>query len=191
MGPISGKIDKKHISHQVTGIKQPYAMTEPFVLSLSRGTMRFFSTFRFSAFCKQPYGWGVLLVVFWAFQKKRQSFVVAMPFPLYEKALSYMRLFHLHSTVKIQPFSPAFPSAESAAKAFGRLFLWDFKEKASTIFYNTSHSPFRWFLKNSFWISHSWNTSFIAKMNISMRQPKKKESVLGCRPRARLAKGIR
>ena len=30
MGPSSGKIDKKHISHQVTGIKQPYAMTEPF-----------------------------------------------------------------------------------------------------------------------------------------------------------------
>ena len=56
---------------------------------------------------------------------------------------------------------------------------------------NTSHSPFRWFSKNSFWISHSWNTSFIAKMNISMTQPKKKESVLGCRPRARLAKGIR
>ena len=140
MEPNSGKIWEKHISHQVTGIKQPYAMTEPFVLSLSRGTMRFFSTFRFSAFCRQPYGWGVLLVVFWAFQKKRQSFVVAMPFPLYEKALSSMRLFHLHSTVKIQPFSLAFPSTESAAKAFCRLFLWDFKEQAATIFYK--HEPF-------------------------------------------------
>ena len=75
--------------------------------------------------------------------EKRQSFVVATPFPLYEKALSYMRLFHLHSTVKIQPFSPAFPSMESAAKAFCRLFLWIFKEQAATIFYNTSHSPFR------------------------------------------------
>ena len=62
--------------------------------------------------------------------EKRQSFVVAMPFPLQEKVLSFMRLFHLHSTVKIQPFSPAFPSAESTAKAFCRLFLWIFKEKS-------------------------------------------------------------
>ena len=31
-----------------------------------------------------------------------------------------------------------FPLAESTAKAFCRLFLWSFKEKASTIFYNTA-----------------------------------------------------
>ena len=41
-----------------------------------------------------------------------------------------MWLFHLHSTVKRQPFSPDFPLAESIAKAFFRLFLWNFKEKS-------------------------------------------------------------
>ena len=53
---------------------------------------------------------------------------------------------------KLQPFSPVFPLAESSAKAFCRLFLWNFKEKsinrflwhsplrkqASTIFYGTT-----------------------------------------------------
>ena len=47
-----------------------------------------------------------------------------------------MWLFHLHSAVKIQPFSPVFPLAESIAKAFCRLFLWNFKEK--------SINPFLW-----------------------------------------------
>ena len=50
-----------------------------------------------------------------------------------------MWLFHLHSAVKIQPFSPVFPLAGSTAKAFFRLSLWSFKEKASTIFYNTAY----------------------------------------------------
>ena len=49
-----------------------------------------------------------------------------------------MWLFHLHSAVKIQPFSPVFPLAGSTAKAFFRLSLWNFKEKTSTIFYNTA-----------------------------------------------------
>ena len=53
-----------------------------------------------------------------------------------------MWLFHLCRAVKIQTFSPAFPSAESIAKAFCWLSiwnLWNFKEKASAI----SHSqPF-------------------------------------------------
>ena len=40
-----------------------------------------------------------------------------------------MWLFHLHGAVKIQPFSPVFPLAGSAAKAFFRLSLWNFKEK--------------------------------------------------------------
>ena len=48
--------------------------------------------------------------------------------------------FHLHSAVKIQPFSPVFLLAEYRAKAFCRLSLWNFKEKASTIFYNTAFS---------------------------------------------------
>ena len=41
-------------------------------------------------------------------------------------------LFHLHSMVKIQPFSPVFPLAGSTAKAFYRLALFKFtvdKEK--------------------------------------------------------------
>ena len=45
-----------------------------------------------------------------------------------------MWLFHLHSTAKIQPFSPVFPLAGSKPKAFGRLFLWNSKEK--------KHQPF-------------------------------------------------
>ena len=43
--------------------------------------------------------------------------------------LSYMWLFHLHSTLKRQPFYPVFPLAESMAEAFGWLSLWSFKEK--------------------------------------------------------------
>ncbi|WP_337431416.1 hypothetical protein [Bilophila sp.] len=39
---------------------------------------------------------------------------------------------------KTQPFSPVFPLAESLAKAFWRLSLWNFKEKASAIFYGTA-----------------------------------------------------
>ena len=39
-------------------------------------------------------------------------------------------LFHLYSAVKIQLFSPVFSLAESKAKAFCRLFLWNFKEKS-------------------------------------------------------------
>ena len=34
-------------------------------------------------------------------------------------------------------FYPSFPLKESTAKAFGWLFLWNFKEKASTVFYGT------------------------------------------------------
>ncbi len=39
-------------------------------------------------------------------------------------------LLHLHNTVKMQPFSPDFPLVESIAKAFCRLFLYNFKEKS-------------------------------------------------------------
>ena len=49
-----------------------------------------------------------------------------------------MWLFHFHSTVKIQPFSPVFPLAGSTAKACCRLSLWSFKENASTVFYGTA-----------------------------------------------------
>ena len=37
--------------------------------------------------------------------------------------------FHLHSTVNIQPFSPAFPLVEFMAEAFYWLFPCSFKEK--------------------------------------------------------------
>ena len=43
-------------------------------------------------------------------------------------------LLHIHNIVKIQTFSQCFPLVESITKAFCRLFLWNFKEKASTIF---------------------------------------------------------
>ena len=58
--------------------------------------------------------------------------------PFLKGSVYSMWLFHLHSAVKIQPFSPVFLLAEYRAKAFCRLSLWNFKEKASTIFYNTA-----------------------------------------------------
>ena len=48
-----------------------------------------------------------------------------------------MWLFHLHSAVKNIAFFP-FSPWRYTAKAFCRLSLWSFKEKASTIFYNTA-----------------------------------------------------
>ena len=47
-------------------------------------------------------------------------------------------LFYLHSAVKIQPFYPVFPLAGATAKAFFQLSIWNFKKKASTVFYNTA-----------------------------------------------------
>ena len=49
-----------------------------------------------------------------------------------------MWLFHLHRAVENTAFFPVFPLAGSAAKASFRLSLWNFKEKTSTIFYNTA-----------------------------------------------------
>ena len=49
--------------------------------------------------------------------------------------------FHLHSTVNIQPFSPAFPLAEFMAEAFYWLFPCSFKEKGINHFlYDTAYS---------------------------------------------------
>ncbi|WP_337431198.1 hypothetical protein [Bilophila sp.] len=70
--------------------------------------------------------------------------------PFLSLALFSMWLFHLHSAVKIQPFSPVFPlagatdkvfytmaaedwssmAAGATDKAFYRLSLWSFKEKS-------------------------------------------------------------
>ncbi|WP_302553556.1 hypothetical protein [uncultured Bilophila sp.] len=44
---------------------------------------------------------------------------------------------HLHGAVKRQPFSPAFPSAESIVEALYCLFLWNFKEKAPAILWHS------------------------------------------------------
>ena len=54
-----------------------------------------------------------------------------------------MWLLHLHNTMKMQPFSPTFPLAESIAKAFCRLLLWNFKEKSINHFlgYSLSGKP--------------------------------------------------
>ena len=49
-----------------------------------------------------------------------------------------MWLFHPHSAVKIQPFYPVFPLAESIADVFCRLFLWSCKEKSINHFYDTA-----------------------------------------------------
>ena len=49
-------------------------------------------------------------------------------------ALSGMWLFHLHSTLKLQLFYPVFPLAESTAKTFCWLSLWNFKEKSISHF---------------------------------------------------------
>ena len=38
----------------------------------------------------------------------------------------------------MQPFYPAFPLAESIAKAFYWFFIWNFKRKAATISYDTA-----------------------------------------------------
>ena len=48
----------------------------------------------------------------------------------YKKLYHSMWLFHPHSAVKIQPFYPVFPVAESTADVFCRLFLWSCKEKS-------------------------------------------------------------
>ena len=45
-------------------------------------------------------------------------------------ALSWHEVVHFRSAVKIQTFSKVFPLAGSTAKAFCRLFLWNFKEKS-------------------------------------------------------------
>ena len=58
--------------------------------------------------------------------------------PLSGRLCYSLWLFHLHSALKIQPFSPIFPLAGATAKAFFCLSLWNFKKKTSTIFYNTA-----------------------------------------------------
>ena len=54
-----------------------------------------------------------------------------------------MWLFHLHSSVKIQPFSSVFPLVGSTAKAFYRLSLWSFKKKHQPFFMTQSLISFK------------------------------------------------
>ena len=79
-------------------------------------------------------------------------------------------LFHLHSAVKRQPFSPVFPLAGATAKAFSGYPCGTSRKKASTMFYNTAiflirtESPFRGFgLRKD---------SFCRKEDNIFRQPK-------------------
>ena len=50
--------------------------------------------------------------------------------PFYHWLYHSIWLLHLYNTVKMQSFSPSFPLTEFIAKAFCRLFLWNFKEKS-------------------------------------------------------------
>ena len=71
------------------------------------------------------------------FFKKRPPPVFALR---YTKRLCHrMWLFHLHSTVKIQSFSPVLPSAESMLGAFGGYSFGISRNKTSTIFYDTAY----------------------------------------------------
>ena len=56
----------------------------------------------------------------------------------YKRLHHGMWLFHLHSAVKMQPFYPVFPVAESTANVFCWLFLWGYKEKSINHFYDTA-----------------------------------------------------
>ena len=80
-------------------------------------------------------------------------------------ALSWHEVVHFRSAVDIRPFSPVFPLAGSIAKVFFRLFLWNFKEKTSTIFYGTAIFIFgiprsggfgkcQTFQSQSYWLCH-------------------------------------
>ena len=83
--------------------------------------------------------WDMLLVIPLEFQEIKHQ-PLALPcfqseYILVLKQINFniwlhsMWLFHLHRTVNIQPFSPAFPLAEFMAEAFCWLFACSFKEK--------------------------------------------------------------
>ena len=62
--------------------------------------------------------------------KMKQPHIMTEPTLLYHGKIDWlcssMWLFHLHSAVKIQPFSPVFPLAEFMVKAFFRLAVFKF-----------------------------------------------------------------
>ena len=64
-------------------------------------------------------------------------------------ALAWHEVVHFRSAVKIQTFSQVFPLAGSIAKAFFRLFLWNFKEKNINHFLWHSLSYFGHFVSST------------------------------------------
>ena len=73
----------------------------------------------------------------WNFEEKSTSH-------FYDRLCHSVWWFHLHSTVKIQPFSPVFPLADFMAEAFCWLFPWNFKEKGINHFLWYSLSVCYW-----------------------------------------------
>ncbi len=63
----------------------------------------------------------------WNFKEKSTSH-------FYDRLCHSVWWFHLHSTVKRQPFSPVFPLAESIVETFFWLFIWNFKKKSISHF---------------------------------------------------------
>ena len=84
----------------------------------------------------------------WSFKKKHQPFAVELPF---EKKLGKYFIGSVMYVVASSPqcgeniaFFPVFPLAESLAKAFCWLFLWNFKGKSTNHFlrHSQGHQPF-------------------------------------------------
>ena len=81
----------------------------------------------FSSFSLMDSAFSLLLVIYLEFQGK--SINHFLWHTLFVRLYQSIWLFHPHSTVKIQPFSPVFPLEEFKVKACCRLLLWIFKEK--------------------------------------------------------------
>jgi len=80
---------------------------------------------------------GALSAAYWEFQKDPSMWLFHLHSAV--KSISKLRSayrteFHLHNTVKRQPFSPGFPLAESIAKAFSGYSFGISRKKASTLF---------------------------------------------------------
>ena len=86
------------------------------------------------AFCLRFAATGIYTSCLQGFHRRKKRFPPGNP-----KGPSYTWLFHLHSMVKIQPFSPVFPLADFMAETFYWLFPWNFKEKGISHF--LWHSP--------------------------------------------------
>ena len=134
-------------------MKQPQTITKPILIKRSNyycgaafcGPARvcgcFISTVcwshgRFLQFFRR---WTLRLAFYWLFiwNFKEKSINHFLWHTLFVRLYQSIWLFHPHSTVKVQPFSPVFPLEEFKVKACCRLLLWIFKEK------NISHFLWR------------------------------------------------